>query len=135
MKKMKTFKPQKLGTGKVFSNKKPRPYDTISWVEYRNKFLSANPKCYCCEARSTVVDHWKPWKGDELLFWSETNYIPLCKSHHDFCTGKFDRHNPPHTEDKLRWLNAMRLENCISRKVKVVSIDPKVLEKLFESKK
>lgn len=130
MKKAKLFKPKPLGTGKKFSNKKPRQYDTSSWVEFRNRFIAANPKCYCCEERATVVDHWMAHKGAYKLFWNETNYIPLCKPHHDAVTGLFDRHNPPKTKEKLEWINGIRLQNGITRRVKVVTIPKEVREQL-----
>lgn len=128
MKKAKTFKPKVLGTGKKFSNKKPREYDTISWIEFRNKFLAANPKCYADKERATVVDHVVAHKEKKELFWNDHNYIPLCKKCHDFITGKFDRHNPPLTEEKMKWIEAKRLETGTAIKVRVVSI-PKEKER------
>jgi hypothetical protein len=121
LKKAKVFKKAVGGSGKKFSNKKPRMYDTMEWVEFRNRFLGANPKCYACGERSTVVDHYIPHKGDEKLFWSELNFIPLCKKHHDISTGLWDRHTPPKTESKLGWLNMLRLAFNVSIRVVVVS--------------
>jgi 5-methylcytosine-specific restriction endonuclease McrA len=125
MKKAKVFSPPKSTNNKKFSNKPPSMYKTINWVEYRNKFLSANKECYACGERSTVVDHIVSHKGDEGKFWDKYNFIPLCKKCHDTITGFFDRHNPPKTEEKLKWLNIKRLATgtCIS--VKVISIDKK----------
>lgn len=120
MKKAKVFK-QKFGTGgKKFTKK--RMYDTYDWVEYRNKFLFANPKCYACGGRATVVDHIVAAKNDEKKFWDETNYIPLCKGDHDVITGLYDRHAIPLTEEKLKWINAKRLETGTAIRVKVVSL-------------
>jgi len=32
---------------------------------------------------ASVVDHRIPHKGDPVLFWDESNWQSLCKSHHD----------------------------------------------------
>jgi 5-methylcytosine-specific restriction endonuclease McrA len=32
---------------------------------------------------ATVVDHIKPHRGDQNLFWEETNWQTLCQRHHD----------------------------------------------------
>jgi len=32
---------------------------------------------------ATVVDHIIPHKGDDKLFWDQTNWQPLCKECHD----------------------------------------------------
>jgi len=36
---------------------------------------------------ATVVDHILPHRGDEDLFWDESNWQPLCKRCHDRKTG------------------------------------------------
>lgn len=41
-----------------------------------------------CEAEgrttaASVVDHIKPHRGDQALFWDRANWQPLCKPHHD----------------------------------------------------
>ncbi len=95
-------------------------YDTVEWVEYRTEFLQVNPFCYSCPNRARVVDHWKAHKGSEDLFWNETNFIPLCKKCHDTVTSLYDRHNPPKTEEKLKWLAQQRMINDINLKVKVL---------------
>lgn len=119
MKKSKVYSPPS-GGNKKFAKK--RMYDTVEWVEYRNKFLAANPLCYACGKVARVVDHIVGHKGNEEKFWNETNYIPLCKVCHDIITGNFDRHNPPKTEEKLRWIASMRFKNEIEIKVKVIQI-------------
>jgi 5-methylcytosine-specific restriction protein A len=123
MKKPKVYKPP-TSSNKKFS--KPRMYDTVEWVEYRNKFLSLNPKCYCCGKVARVVDHCVAHKGSKDVFWNETNYLPLCKLCHDTITGKFDQHNPPKTEEKMRWIADSRLLNNVSVRVKVLQIKLKV---------
>jgi len=39
-------------------------------------------------AAATVVDHIIPHKGNQVLFWDESNWQPLCKFHHDQKTGR-----------------------------------------------
>lgn len=58
------------------------------WQQARERFLSAHPLCCYCtrEGRvgaATVVDHREPHRGDQRLFWDETNWQSLCKTHHD----------------------------------------------------
>lgn len=118
MKKPNTFKPTKSGN-KTFTKK--RLYDTTSWVEYRNKFLAANPKCYACGTIARIVDHVVGHKGSEEKFWEATNLIPLCKFCHDTVTGKFDKHVVPKTEEKMKWIANKRMETETTVRVKVVS--------------
>ncbi|WP_400245601.1 HNH endonuclease [Niallia sp. JL1B1071] len=42
--------------------------------------------------KATVVDHIVPHRGDQDLFWDETNWQPLCKSCHDRKTMTEDRY-------------------------------------------
>ena len=35
------------------------------------------------DREATVVDHIKPHRGSQLLFWDKTNWQSLCKPHHD----------------------------------------------------
>ncbi len=54
-----------------------------------------NPFCIKCHiegriTRATVVDHIKPHRGDQELFWDEYNWQPLCKKCHDIKTGRED---------------------------------------------
>jgi 5-methylcytosine-specific restriction protein A len=120
VKKAKLFKSNTGGTGKKFAKK--RMYETVEWVEFRNRFIQANSKCYACGCRAVIVDHIVSAKGDEGLFWNELNYIPLCKPDHDYISGKFDRYIPPRTEAKLIWINNKRLETGTAIKVQVVSL-------------
>ncbi|WP_309252328.1 HNH endonuclease signature motif containing protein [Paenibacillus spongiae] len=39
---------------------------------------------------ATVIDHIKPHKGNKVLFWDRNNWQPLCKSHHDKKTARYD---------------------------------------------
>ncbi len=66
----------------------PRLYDRQRWRRERRLFLRQNPLCRLCReagrvAGATVVDHIEPHKGNPRLFWSWTNWQPLCKPCHD----------------------------------------------------
>lgn len=63
-------------------------YNTTRWKKCRLAFLAAHPLCAYCQARglvtaATIVDHIKPHKGDEKLFFKEANWQALCKTCHD----------------------------------------------------
>lgn len=118
MKAPKKFSPLTVKPTKKFY--KERMYDTVSWTEYRLKFLSANPRCYACGTSARVVDHIVAHKEDEVKFWAVTNFIPLCKKCHDTITAYFDRHSPPKTEAKMIWISNKREETETTLKVKVV---------------
>lgn len=123
MKKAKQYKPKKLNN-KVYKPKKAsarsKGYDN-EWERYRFRFLHHNPKCYKCGVKSRVVDHIVPAKVDpEVYFWKVDNYIPLCDKCHNIITGKFDRHNPPKTEEKMEYLARFRSVNNVNHSVKIV---------------
>lgn len=61
---------------------------TAQWRIARRAFLAAHPLCVRCKEQgrltpATVVDHIIPHRGDQRLFWDETNWQPLCKRCHD----------------------------------------------------
>lgn len=63
-------------------------YNTARWIKRRLVHLSAHPLCEYCRRRgivraATVVDHKTPHKGDERLFFDESNWQSLCKDCHD----------------------------------------------------
>jgi 5-methylcytosine-specific restriction enzyme A len=65
------------------------------WQRERAAYLQANP--VCAEhgkvgrvVPATVVDHIVPHKGDQRLFWSRSNWQPLCKACHDTKTARED---------------------------------------------
>ncbi len=66
-----------------------RGYDT-KWERERRTFLKLNPTC-SCGAPANVVDHIIPHKGDKRLFWSRSNWQPLCKPCHDGPKQRLDR--------------------------------------------
>lgn len=68
-----------------------RGYDK-RWRAARRRFLRVHPLCAQCRrdgalTPATVVDHIIPHRGDERLFWDESNWQPLCKPCHDYKTG------------------------------------------------
>ncbi|MGI6695740.1 MAG: HNH endonuclease [Christensenellales bacterium] len=68
-----------------------RGYDA-KWRASRKRYLRRYPLCIECRRNgklvpATVVDHIFPHRGDEVLFWDEKNWQPLCKSCHDRKTG------------------------------------------------
>ncbi len=68
-----------------------RGYDA-KWREARKLYLQRHPLCVKCLKEkkitpATVVDHIVPHRGDQKLFWDQSNWQPLCKEHHDKKTG------------------------------------------------
>lgn len=73
-----------------------RGYDS-RWRKARYRFLKAHPLCEKCKeegklVKATVVDHIISHRGNEKLFWDESNWQPLCKSCHDKKTMTEDRY-------------------------------------------
>lgn len=71
-----------------------RGYDS-RWTKARRTFLSSHPLCRRCEGDGTitaasVVDHIRPHKGDQALFWDTTNWQPLCAPCHNRKTATED---------------------------------------------
>lgn len=69
-----------------------RGYDA-RWQRARRQHLAAAPLCVACGAAgrvtaATVVDHVRPHRGDERLFWDATNWQSLCKACHDAKTRR-----------------------------------------------
>lgn len=59
-----------------------------AWQRARRAYLMRHPLCVMCakEGRTTaavVVDHIQPHRGDQQLFWEQSNWQSLCKQHHD----------------------------------------------------
>jgi len=68
-------------------------YASARWRKCRLYFLAANPCCVKCLERgvyeqATIVDHVVPHRGNEALFWRESNWAGLCKSHHGTKSAK-----------------------------------------------
>lgn len=65
-----------------------RLYNSKAWQTLRKHQLRKEPLCRYCADRGLVksagvVDHIKPHRGDEVLFFDEGNLQSLCKSCHD----------------------------------------------------
>ena len=68
------------------------------WQKARVRYLHSHPLCVECKkvgrlTQATVVDHIVPHRGDQKLFWDESNWQPLCKPCHDKKTWNEDN-NP-----------------------------------------
>jgi 5-methylcytosine-specific restriction protein A len=75
-------------------NSTARGYDW-RWRIAARAFLREHPLCARCEAEGRVtaaecVDHVRPHKGDQALFWDVSNWQALCKRHHDEKTARQD---------------------------------------------
>ena len=71
-------------------------YGTERWKRESSAHLLREPNCGACAATgvmtlATVVDHIVPHRGDEALFWDETNWASLCRPHHNAKTGRETR--------------------------------------------
>ena len=60
----------------------------MAWQRARRGFLLSHPLCVMCTAEgkttiAEVVDHIQPHRGDQSLFWDQSNWQSLCKAHHD----------------------------------------------------
>lgn len=65
-----------------------RLYNSALWKQLRRAQLEAHPLCKFCSAlgrvvAATVVDHRKPHRGDESMFFDAENLQSLCKPCHD----------------------------------------------------
>ncbi|HFI0435151.1 HNH endonuclease signature motif containing protein [Streptococcus suis] len=70
---------------------------TSRWQKARRYYLKGHPLCVHCQrkgklTKATVVDHIKPHRGDQDLFWNPLNWQALCKSCHDRKTQTDDRY-------------------------------------------
>lgn len=71
-----------------------RGYDH-RWRQYRKSFLRRHPLCLRCKdegiiTAAVIVDHIRPHKQDNTLFWAKDNHQPLCKPCHDRKTATED---------------------------------------------
>lgn len=58
------------------------------WEKFSKAYLQAHPLCVECMkqgkyTKATVVDHIIPHRGNQKLFWDQSNMQPLCKRCHD----------------------------------------------------
>ena len=72
-----------------------RGYDA-RWRAARASYLQAHPICAECARHggteaATVVDHIRPHKGNDILFWDDSNWQALCARCHNRKTAKEPR--------------------------------------------
>ena len=70
-------------------------YDLRRWRNGRQKHLREHPLCVMCQSIgkltiATVVDHRAPHRGDEALFFDESNWQSMCVQHHNEKTAAED---------------------------------------------
>lgn len=63
------------------------------WRRARRRYLMDNPLCVMCKEKGVIqaatdVDHIIPHKGDQDLFWDESNWQALCASCHSRKTAR-----------------------------------------------
>jgi 5-methylcytosine-specific restriction protein A len=82
-----------------------RGYDH-RWRKAREAFLARNPLCLYClrqgrTAVATLIDHSVPPKGDMVLFWDQTLWVPCCGPCHRLVTIRYDggHGSPQHARD------------------------------------
>lgn len=87
-------------TGKrLLTESGKRLYNNQRWRHLRRRVLDHEPLCRACGARgiiraAEVVDHIKPHRNDEALFWGESNLQPLCGKCHSIKTASETRAVP-----------------------------------------
>jgi 5-methylcytosine-specific restriction endonuclease McrA len=54
-----------------------------AWQKYRAGYLLSHPYCVKCGKVASVVDHVKPHRGDQTLFWDKENHAALCRHCHN----------------------------------------------------
>lgn len=72
-----------------------RLYGLKRWQRLSRRFRRAHPLCAACAnagrtVAAQVVDHIRPHKGDESLFWDWKNLQSLCGSCHGQKTARQD---------------------------------------------
>lgn len=82
----------KEDANKYRKNSYQRGY-TKKWQKARADYLAAHPYCVECEKQgrrtlATDVDHIIPHRGDQKLFWDQSNWQSLCHSCHSIKTIK-----------------------------------------------
>lgn len=70
---------------------------TSRWQRVSKAYLRKHPLCVECMkqgryTKATVVDHIVPHRGNQKLFWDQSNWQSLCKPCHDKKTWGEDSH-------------------------------------------
>ncbi|WP_029042570.1 HNH endonuclease signature motif containing protein [Cucumibacter marinus] len=64
------------------------------WDKARGEFLTVYPTCRRCGSPASVVDHIKPHKGNQALFWNRSNWQSLCVHCHSSAKQSEERRQP-----------------------------------------
>nr|WP_144292068.1 HNH endonuclease signature motif containing protein [Rhodoligotrophos appendicifer] len=81
---------RKAAHDRIRPNARQRGY-TTKWDRARAAYLSDHRKCVFCGDPASVVDHRIAHKGDQKLFWSRTNWQPLCGPCHNSTKQSLER--------------------------------------------
>lgn len=84
----KQYKSKVQSVSQVERAQRQAMYNNERWRKARKRFLRDNPLCVECRKQNlivaaTVVDHIVPHKGDERLFWDESNWGAKCAQCHN----------------------------------------------------
>lgn len=66
------------------------------WRKAREAYLADHPLCVRCEELgitrlATIVDHIKPHRGEQALFWDAANWQALCERCHNSHKRRLER--------------------------------------------
>lgn len=83
-------------------------YKDPRWVHGRLAHLSEHPLCAMCAlvghvCPATVVDHVRPHRGDEALFFNRANWQSLCATCHDIRKQRLEARGYADTLDVDGW--------------------------------
>ena len=84
-----------------------RLYDSRRWRTVSQGFLHHHPLCASCEAQgkvepATCVDHIRPHRGDQAMFWDSANWQPLCHTCHGLKTSMETRGTAAYVQPSSR---------------------------------
>jgi 5-methylcytosine-specific restriction enzyme A len=97
-----TFRPSHLPTSTQIARDYDRRRGTAHERGYTNQLRSRmaawkhrHPLCLGCSAvgriqATEVCDHVVPHKGDSLLLWTESNWQPSCREHHNIIKQRLE---------------------------------------------
>lgn len=87
-----------------------RGYD-YRWKKARDVYIKEHPLCVMCEKEGLLklgntVDHIIPHRGDQILFWDQSNWQTLCAVHHSVKSASEDGAygNPIKSNERERFI-------------------------------
>lgn len=87
-------------TGRRTKSPNEARYKTDRWKKDRRpSFLAKHPHCINCGSRATHVDHKRNARNDDVNFWDEDNWQPMCSSCH---TSKSNKERAKEKASKIR---------------------------------